>query len=200
MEEGLDYLKIIYSALIYSICSILIGYFILDLAPYAAILAALGAGIYAGHKSKAITGITHGLIAGIIGGIITGITSIYVKNIAGIPLSISVTNLIIPIISSVSPTSSLFSTTALVLIGLFFGAIGGLMGSIKKLRGVFLFLTLFLLFIIFGAVDNAAWNIMEPDWTWNISFSHVLTNPIDLFVAIMFAFIVTILAYVMSLF
>jgi hypothetical protein len=50
-----------------------------------------------------------------------------------------------------------------------------------------------------GAVDNAAWNILKPGWTWNMSFSHVLTNQIDLLVAVIFSLIVTILTYVMGL-
>jgi len=200
MNEGMSFKKIIYAAVIYGIWAILIGYFILDLAPYAAIVAALAAGIYAGHKTKPYTGMVNGFMAGLIGGIMIGIISIYVPNIAGVPISVSVTSFLAPLVSSVSPTSSLFSTTALTIIGLLFGAIGGLMGALKQLRGVFLFLTLFILFILFGAVDNAAWNILEPGWTWNMSFSHVLTNKIDLFVAVVFSIIVTILAYLMNLF
>jgi len=199
MKGSLDFEKIIYAAILYGVCSILIGYFVLDLAPYAALLAALGAGIYVGRRNKPLTAIASGFVAGLIGGLATGILSIYVKNIAGIPLSVSVTNYLKPIIATVSPTSFLFPVVALTLIGLFFGAIGGLMGSIEKLRGVFLLFTIFLLFILLGAVDNAAWNILKPGWTWEMSFSHVLTNKLDLFVAAVFAVIVTVLAYTMNL-
>jgi hypothetical protein len=199
MSEKIGFRKIVYAAIMYMVWSILIGYFILDLAPYAAMLAALGAGIYAGYKNHPLIGMANGFLAGLIGGIVTGVISIYTPNIAGIPISVSVASFLTPIFSSISPSSYLFPTTALTVIGLFFGLIGGLIGSIKKLRGVFLFITMFLLFIILGAVDNAAWNILKPGWTWNMSFSHVLTNEIDLFVAVVFAFFVTILTYLMNL-
>lgn len=200
MSVKIDFIKIFYGSIIYGTWSILLGFFVLDLAPYAAIISALGAGIYVGRKCNTVTAITSGLLTGLVGGILTGILSMNINNIAGIPLSITVANFLSPIVSSISPSSILFPTTALALIGLVFGGIGGLLGSIEKLRGIFLFLALFFLFIIYGAVDNAAWNLFKPGWTWNMSFSHVLTNQIDLFVAIVYSLGVTILIYIMNLF
>jgi hypothetical protein len=200
MEDRINFTKIIYAALIYSISVIIIGYFVPELEPYAAIIAALGAGVYAGYSSKTMTGTANGFLAGLIGGIVTGVASISVKSIAGIPISVSVASFLQPVISSITPSSQLFSATALVVIGLFFGTVGGFLGSIRFLRPLFLFSTMFLLFILLGAVDNAAWNLSTPGWTWMDSFSHVFHNEIDIAVAVVFAFVVTIITYVMNLF
>jgi len=200
MNEKMNFTKIVYASIIYGVWVILIGYFVEEIAPYAAIIAALGAGIYVGLNTNALTWMANGFLAGLVGGIATGAISIYTKNIAGIPISVSITSHISPLITSITPSASLFSLTALAIIGLFFGLIGGLLGSIKQLRGVFLFLTMFLIFILLGAVDNAAWNILTPNWTWNMSFSHVLTNEIDLLVAVIFSIFLTILSYAMNLF
>ncbi len=199
MDEKIDFTKIFYASIIYGFWVILMGYFVEELAPYTAIIAALGAGIYAGYKSKTTTGIAMGFLAGLIGGVLTGVVSLFVPNIAGIPISVSVASFLSLTISSISISSQFFSATALTVIGVFFGSIGGLLGSIKRLRAIFLFFTMFLLFILLGAVGNAAWNILKPGWTWDMSFSHVLTNEIDLFVAVVFALAVTILTYVMGL-
>jgi len=199
MEEKVSLFKIIVGATIYIFWAFLIGYFVADLATYAAIMAAFGAGIYAGHKSKSHTGTINGLLAGFIGGIVGGILSIYVPSIAGIPLSVSIASFMIPIVEVVSITTSIFSIMSLIIVGLIFGGLGGLLGSIKQLKGIFLFVILFLLFILYGAIDNAAWMWSKPGWTWNMSFSHVLTNEIDLYVAAIFAFVITILAYLLNL-
>ena len=195
-----DFFKIFYGSIIYGIWAILLGFFVLDLAPYAAILSALGAGIYVGRKSRPTVATASGLLSGLMGGVLTGIISIYIPNIGGIPLSVSITNFLSPIISSINPSSFLFPVTTLALIGLFFGGLGGLLGSIEKLRGIFLFITLFFLFIIYGAIDNAAWNILKPNWTWYMSFQHVLTNETDILVAVIYSGFVTVLAYVMKIF
>ncbi len=200
MEENINFFRIIVGAIIYIFWAFLIGYFVNELAPYAAMLAALGAGIYASHKSKVYSGTINGFFAGLIGGILGGIISSYIPTIGGIPLSVSVASFLIPVINSVSLTTSLFSLVTLSIVGLIFGTFGGFIGSIKKLRGFFLFATMFLLFIFYGAIDNMVWNWGKPGWTWNMSFSHVLTNQIDLFVAIVFAAIITILAYILNLF
>lgn len=200
MNESISFFRIITGAIIYVFWAFLIGYFITDLAPYAAVLAAFGAGIYASHKSRIHTGTANGIVAGLIGGIIGGILSSYTPTIAGIPLSVSVSSFLVPTVESIPTATSMFSITALSLIGLVFGGLGGLMGSIKKLRGIFLFITLFLLFIFYGAIDNMIWNWEKTNWTWNMSFSHVLTNQIDLLVAIAFAITVTVLAHTLNLF
>jgi hypothetical protein len=184
---------------LYGAWVILIGYFVEDLAPYAAIIAALAAGIYVGQKTHPLTGMASGFLAGLIGGVATGILSISVPNVAGVPISVSVTNYVSPVITSIAPSASLFSFTALTMIGLFFGLVGGLLGSIRQLRPVFLFFSMFLIFIFLGAVDNAAWNINTPNWTWVMSFSHVLTNEVDIWVALAFSLIVTVLTYLMNL-
>jgi len=200
MTESISFFRIITGAILYIFWAFLIGYFIKDLAPYAAVLAAFAAGIYASHKSRIHTGTANGIIAGLIGGIVGGILSNYTPSIAGIPLSVSVSSFLVPIVESVSNLIPSISIASLTVIGLVFGGLGGLMGSIKKLRGFFLFITLFLLFIFYGAVDNMAWNWEKADWTWNMSFSHVLTNQIDLLVAVAFAVIVTVLAHALNLF
>ncbi len=191
-----DFLKILYGAITYGVWSILLGFFVLDLAPYAAILSAVGAGIYVGRNSKPNIALASGLMAGLVGGIATGILSVYINNIGGISLSVSVTSFLTPVILSITPSKFLFPVTSLALIGLLFGALGGLLGSIKKLRGFFLFIALFFLFIIYGAIDNAAWNILKPGWTWYMSFQHVLTNETDLVVALIYSAFVTLLAYI----
>jgi hypothetical protein len=193
----MDFKKITIAAIIFMIWSVLIGFFISALAPYAAILAALVAGIYAGKNSKAIDGTANGFLAGLIGGIMTGAISLYFPNIGGIPISVSIADFFTPMFSSFG---YYFSAMGLAVIGILFGALGGAMGSIKKLRGIFLFLTLFVLFIFYGAIDNMIWNWGRYDWTWNMSVSHVLTNEIDLFVAFMFAIAVTILSYILKVY
>lgn len=200
MDQNIDFTKVAYAAVIYSIFVILIGFFVPELEPYAAIIAALSAGVYAGYGSKTVPGMANGFLAGIIGGVVTGVASVSMKSIAGIPISVSVASFLYPVLSSISPSTQLFSATALVVIGFFFGTFGGLLGSIRLLRPLFLFGTMFFLFILLGAVDNAAWNILTPNWTWVDSFEHVLHNEIDIAVALVFAFVVTILTYVMNLF
>jgi hypothetical protein len=193
----MDFKKITIAAVIFMICSVLIGFFVSALAPYAAILAALAAGIYAGKNSKAIDGTANGFLAGLIGGIMTSTISLYFPNIAGIPISVSIADFFVPMFTSFG---HYFSAISLAVIGIFFGTLGGAMGSIKKLRGIFLFLTLFILFIFYGAIDNMVWNWGRYDWTWDMSVSHVLTNRIDLFVAFVFAIAVTILSYILKVY
>ena len=195
----MDLVKIVFASIIFMVWSVLIGFFVADLAPYSAIIAALAAGIYVGHKADTHKGMVSGFLAGLIGGIMGGFISIYIPNIGGVPISFSVASFLTPVIGFTGSLVPWLSFAPLALIGITFGTLGGAMGSVKKLRGIFLFLTMFLLFIILGAVDNAAWNILKPGWTWNMSFSHVLTNEIDLFVAAIFAFFVTILTYLMNL-
>ena len=200
MGEGISFTKIAYAAVIYSIAVILIGFFVPELEPYAAIIAVLGAGIYAGYGSRTMSGMANGFLAGLIGGLVTGVVSMSMSDIAGIPISISIAEFIRPAISSIAPSPIFISATILVVIGLLFGTIGGFLGSIRFLKPLLLFSTMFLLFILLGAIDNAAWNILTPGWTWKDSFSHVFHNEIDIVVAVIFAFIVTILTYVMNLF
>ena len=200
MKDEINFLRIFYASLLYSVCVILIGYFVPELEPYAAIIAAIGAGVYAGYGSKMKAGAYNGLIAGIIGGLITGFIAMNIEKIAGIPISISFANFLQPIISTISLPTPLLSLAMLIVIGFFFGMIGGFFGSIKYMKPIFLFSVMFFMFILLGAVDNAAWNIQTPNWTWSDSFSHVFHNRTDIIVALVFAFIITILTYVLNLF
>jgi len=88
MNEKMNFTKIVYASIIYGVWVILIGYFVEEIAPYAAIIAALGAGIYVGLNTNALTWMANGFLAGLVGGIATGAISIYTKNIAGIPISV----------------------------------------------------------------------------------------------------------------
>jgi hypothetical protein len=200
MDDGMNFFKIAYAAVLYSVSVILIGFFVPELESYAAIIAALGAGVYAGYGCAKTAGTANGFVAGLIGGLITGAASLNMSSIAGIPLSVSVTDFIAPAFSAFSFSPEVFSFASLAIIGMLFGSIGGFFGSIRHLKPVFLFVTMFLLFILLGAVDNAAWNIATPGWTWNMSFSHVLTNQVDTVVAVVFAFIITIVTYLLRLF
>ena len=200
MDDRLSFTKILYAAALYSVWVILIGYFVPELESYAAIIAALGAGVYAGYGCSRNVGMANGFIAGLIGGLVTGFASLNISSIAGIPLSVSVADFIAPALSAFSFSPEVFSFASLTIIGMLFGSIGGFFGSIKHLKPVYLFATMFLLFILLGAVDNAAWNIQTPGWTWNMSFSHVLTNYVDVVVAVAFALIVTIVTYLLRLF
>ena len=199
-EEKISPYKIVIASVLYSMMVILIGYFLPEIEAYAAVIAALSAGVYAGYCFRSKAGMANGFLAGLIGGIATGVMSVSMKSIAGIPISISVAGVFQPIISSISPSPSLVSATALVVIGIFFGTLGGLVGSIRHLRPMFLLVTMFSLFIILGAIDNAAWNVNTPDWTWEMSFLHVLHNRLDIAVAAVFAVFVTIMTYVMDMF
>lgn len=200
MKNNLEYAKIFYGAVLYSILVILIGYFVPELEPYAAIIAGLGVGVYAGYGSDAVHGMANGLLAGLLGGIASGIVSSSVKDVFGIPISVSITGYLSPLISSITPSSYLFSATILIVIGFLFGLVGGFLGTIRILKPVFLFALMFFLFILLGAVDNAAWNIQTPNWTWMDSFEHVFHNEIDIIVAVIFAGFVTFLTYAMNLF
>ncbi|MBN2203364.1 MAG: hypothetical protein JW700_04235 [Candidatus Aenigmarchaeota archaeon] len=200
MQDRLDYAKIVYGSILYSVFVILMGYFVPELEPYAAIIAGLVFGVYAGYGSDMVHGMANGLLAGLVGGIVSGVVSSSVKEIFGIPISISITNYLSPIISSITPSSYLFSATALIVIGLVFGLVGGFLGTIRILKPIFLFGVMFFLFILLGAVDNAAWNLQTPNWTWTDSFEHVFHNEIDIAVAVIFAGFVTVLSYLMNLF
>jgi len=184
--------------MIYIIWSVLIGYFIVYLIDWAVIIAALVAGIYAGFKTKAFEGLFNGFVAGLIGGIILGFISLYIPTVAGIPLSVSVAGFLTPMISMFSTAMSWFSIPTLAIIGSVFGAVGGLMGSLAQLKKIFLFLTLFTLFLFYAALDNLAWWWGRADWNWTISV--VLTHWIDNSVALVFALLLTILAHFLKIY
>ncbi len=194
----MDFKKIISGSIIYMIWSVLIGYFISYLMSWAVIISAIVAGIYAGYKSKSQEAIINGFLAGLFGGMVLGIVSLYVTDIYGIPLSVSVANFLLPIINIFSSTISWFSIPSLSIVGSIFGAVGGLMGSITKLRKIFLFLTLFSLFLFYAALDNLAWWWGRAPWNWSISI--VLTHWIDISVAFVFALFVTILAHIFKIY
>jgi hypothetical protein len=189
--------KIAFAAVIYMVLSILIGYFVPSLESWATIIAALVAGIYVGFKSKSGEGFYGGIIAGLVGGILGGVIMAFVPSFAGIPIEVSTSGLLSPTFELIEFNFPWVSILALIIIGAIFGGIGGILGSREKLGRVFLFLTLFFLFIFYGALDNVAWNWGRYDWTWNMSVSHVLTNSIDLFIAAVFAVITTFLAYIL---
>ena len=187
--------KVILAALIYAVWSFLIGYFVPQLAGWAVIMSALAAGIYVGYKSKSDS-FNDGLLAGLFGGIIGAILMNYTSSLVGIPLKIETSEFISPVVALIESSFPWVSELYLIVIGTIFCGIGSIFGSRKKLGKVFLFLALFLLFIFYGAIDNVAWNWGRADWTWNMSISHVLTNRIDLFIAVVFAAFTTIIAFV----
>jgi len=190
--------KIAYASIIYAIWSVLIGYLVPLIETWAAILAALVAGVYIGYGSKAFEGVSGGVIAGLIGGVVSGAIILRMPSFAGIPLRVS-TSYLTPALGLIETTAPWLSNVVLAATGIVFGGIGGLIGSRQKLGKVFLFLTLFVLFIFYGAIDNMVWNWGRTDWTWNMSISHVLTNRIDLFVAVVFAIFVTIMADILKI-
>jgi len=189
--------KIVFAALIYMVWSVLIGFFVPVLASWATIIAALAAGVYAGYKSKPNEGFVSGLLAGLIGGIVGGTLMIYMPSIYGIPTNVSTSEFLTPALQLIKNSFPWVSNLDLILTGTIFCGIGGVIGSKEKLGKVFLFLTLFILYIFYGAIDNVAWNWTTPNWTWNMSISHVLTNRIDLFIAVVFAAITTLLAVIL---
>jgi hypothetical protein len=196
----MDFRKIAFASLIYMIWSVLIGFFVPVLATWSAIIAAIVAGIYIGHGSKASEGITGGVLAGLIGGIISGVIVLYTPSIAGIPLRVSSSNFLNPALNLIETNVPWFSNAALSVVGMIFAGIGGLLGSREKLGRVLLFFALFTLFIFYGAIDNMVWNWGRSDWSWNMSISHVLTNRIDLFVAVVFAIFITIVSYLLKVY
>jgi hypothetical protein len=189
--------KVLIASSIYMIWSVLIGYFVPIIEGWATIMAALAAGIYVGYKSKSDEALQDGLIAGLAGGVVGGIIISLVPSFAGIPLRVADPELLSPVIRMIELSFPWASTLALILIGTIFGGVGGIMGCKERLGKVFLFFVLFLLFIFYGAIDNVAWNWGRTDWTWNMSVSHVLTNQIDLFVAVVFAAITTLMVIIM---
>jgi len=195
-------MKVIYGAVLYAIWSVLIGFFVPMLAIYSTIIAALAAGIYVGYGNKILDGLKYGAITGLIGGIFCGLSvnhfSSYVYDLAGIQAEVYMNTWFTSSIGTFIPNLPNSILVYLALVGLIFGGLGGTIGSIKMSRGILLFLTLFILFILYGAVDNMAWNWGRPDWPWYMSFQHVLTNEIDLWVAVVFAFVVTILYYILE--
>jgi hypothetical protein len=188
----MKFMKIVFASAIFVIWSVLIGYFVPLLDGWATIMAALAAGIYVGYKSD--DGFHDGLMAGLLGGVVGGVIINMIPSFAGIPIRVSNSEFLSPVISLVETSFPWAPTLALIIIAIVFAGIGGIIGSEKKLGKVFLFMTLFLLFIFYGAIDNVAWNWGREDWTWNMSISHVLTNQIDIFVAVVFAAIITMLA------
>ncbi|MEM5778756.1 MAG: DUF5518 domain-containing protein [Candidatus Aenigmatarchaeota archaeon] len=187
--------KVVFASLIYIFWSVLIGFFVPVLSTWSSILAALAAGIYAGYKSK--EGFFNGLLAGLIGGIIGGVLISFIPNFYGIPLRVSKSEILQPVLQLIEFSFPWVLNLDLIITGIIFGGIGGFIGSKEKLKFVFIFLTLFILYIFYGAIDNMVWNWGRSDWSWNMSISHVLTNRIDLFVAVVFAAFTTILAYIL---
>ncbi len=190
--------KIIFASLIYVIWSVLIGYFIPILAPWAAIISALVAGIYVGRKNNFFTALISGFLVGLIGGIIHGIVTTYTTSISGIPLEVSMAAWLTPFLNLIKIPIQYFALPALAIVGLIFGSIGGIIGSREKMKRVIMFLTLFTLFIFYAALDNVAWWWGRAEIQWSISV--VLTHYIDISMALIFAFIVTILAYVLKIY
>ena len=192
----MDLHKVVIGALIYMFWSVLIGYLIVYLVSWAVIIAALVAGIYAGFKVRPHKGIINGLMAGLVGGISLGIVSIYMPTIYGIPLHVSIDGFLNPLVGLVSAMSWI-SIPAMAVIGAVFGTIGGLLGSMTQLRKIFMFLTLFTLFMFYLALDNLAWYWGRSSWEWSIS--HVLTHWVDITVSLIFAFFVIVLAHVLKI-
>jgi hypothetical protein len=121
----------------------------------------------------------------------------YIPSFYGIPVKVSTSEFLGPTLSLVEYNFPWILNLDLVITGAVFGGIGGFIGSREKLKYVFIFLTLFILYIFYGAIDNVAWNWQSPGWTWNMSISHVLTNRIDLFIAVVFSAVTTILAFIL---
>ena len=195
---NMNFKKIILASLIYVIWAVLIGYLVPILSIWAVLISATVAGIYAGRKNSPPYALINGSLAGLIGGIIYGIVTLYTTSIAGIPLEVSIASWLVPFLNMFNISSQYFALPALSLICLLFGLIGGLIGSIAKLRKIFLFLVLFTLFIFYAALDNVAW------W-WGraevrSSMSVVLTHLIDLSVAFVFAVVITILAHILKIY
>ena len=188
--------KIVIGALIYLIWSVLIGYFVIYLISWALVIAALVAGIYTGFRIKTSEALQNGFAAGFIGGIILGVVSLFVPSIYGIPLSIPIIGFLIPF--NIPTTISWVVIPILSLVGAAFAMLGATLGSITKLRKLFLFLTLFTLFLFYAALDNVAWWWGRASWTWSIS--HVLTHWVDITVSLGFAFFVIILAHILKIY
>ncbi len=189
----MDLHKVVVGAMIYMFWSVLIGFLVAYLISWAVVIAALVAGVYAGFKTKASRGMANGLVAGLVGGITLGIVSLYTPTLYGVPLSVSISGFLNPLISIVSETISWIAIPTLALVGCVFGAIGGLLGSIAQIRKIFLFLTLFTLFLFYLALDNVAWWWGKASWDWSVSL--VLTHWVDITVSLAFAFFVVLLAH-----
>ena len=187
--------KVFFGALIYMFWSVLIGYLVAPLVSWAIIIAALVAGVYAGLKISFRDAVKNGFVAGLVGGIVLGMISLYTPTVYGIPLSVSIAGFLSPLGISIV---SWIAIPILIVIGCFFGAIGGLLGSITHLRKVFLFLVLFTLFMFYLALDNVAWYLGRSTWEWSIS--HVLTHWVDISVSLTFAFVVVALADILKLY
>jgi hypothetical protein len=194
----MNFKKIVSAALIYVVWSVLIGYLIPMIAIWASVIAAIAAGIYVGRKNSFLDALTSGCLAGLLGGTIHSIITIYTTSIAGIPLEVSAAAWLIPLLNSFKIPYQYFAIPALSLTGLLFGSLGGFIGSIAKLKKIFLFLALFTLFVFYAALDNAAWWWGRADVRWSMSV--VLTHWIDVSVAFVFAFFVIILAHFLKLY
>lgn len=192
----MDNRKIFVGSLLYAAWSVLIGYILVQLIPWALIVAALVTGIYVGMNKGRSEGLITGLLTGLIGGSLLGISSIFVKTVYDIQLSIPITGFLNPIFGSVSDPLLVIPTAA--VIGLIFGSIGGFLGSISELKTLFLFLTLFTLFLFYTAFDNVAWFWGKEPWNW--SLAHVLTHWVDISVALVFSAFVTILSKILKIY
>jgi hypothetical protein len=190
--------KIVFASLLYAIWAVLIGYLIPPLAIWASVISAIVAGIYVGRKNNISSAVVSGALAGLIGGIIYSIVTVYTTSIYGIPLDVSIAAWLTPFLSLVKIPYQYFTIPTLSLIGLLFGSIGGFFGSITKLKKIFLFLSLFTLFVFYAALDNVAWWWGRADVRWSMSV--VLTHWIDVSIAFVFAFLVTILAHYLKIY
>ncbi|MBN2203363.1 MAG: hypothetical protein JW700_04230 [Candidatus Aenigmarchaeota archaeon] len=187
--------KIVIGAFVYMVWTVLTGFLVPPLLVWSVVIAALVSGIYCGLKVSSLDGAKNGFIAGLVGGISLGIVALSIPSFYGISLLESVDAFLNPFGMTGIPYLSI---VVLAVAGALFGTTGGLLGSINKLRKIFLFLVLFTLFMMYLALDNVAWYLGRASVEW--SMSHVLTHWVDITVSLGFAFFVVLLAHVLKIY
>ena len=122
--------KLLIGSLIYIIVALVIAWFLLDFAIYAAAIGVLIAGIYMGRGATPFKGAMHGLMAGLVGGIIGGTISGFIPEL-GVPMGGWLNTMLAGLLGQLT-ANPWFALPSMALVGLVFGLIGGFIGAKLK--------------------------------------------------------------------
>jgi hypothetical protein len=125
--------RLLIGSLVFIIVALLIGWFVVELAIYAAAIGALIAGIYIGREYPTpLKGALHGLVVGIVGGIIGGTIGGLIPDL-GLNTGGWLNSALVSVLGPLT-ANPWYAIPSLALVGIVFGLIGGAIGP-KTRRG-----------------------------------------------------------------